>query len=168
GRLGGRPVVARRVCLFRSRFRSRAAPVARTSIRPDFLRGRAHELPLAGLHERRSRERAARRRRNRGRPPIGVNRYLYRSFSPCGGVGASSGFTDRDGSRSGSCWRSLSPSVEKPRACSLSGSGCPGGVVNQTLATSHSGGSPSAIGPTSGVALSFGKKPSNRPSYRRS
>ncbi|PYR11073.1 MAG: hypothetical protein DMG00_10950 [Acidobacteria bacterium] len=68
GDLGTGPVGARRLRVLRSRVRPAASAVAVTPIRSAVLRRRAHEHQMAGLHERRGRERAARGRRDRRRP----------------------------------------------------------------------------------------------------
>ena len=60
GRLGARSVGARRLRLFDPSYDPVAARLAGASVRPHLLRRRAHQHPLAGLHERRDRERTAR------------------------------------------------------------------------------------------------------------
>ncbi len=60
--LGSRPLGARRIRVLRSRFQARMARLARAAGRPLVLRRRAHERPVAGLHERRGGERPPRRR----------------------------------------------------------------------------------------------------------
>ena len=67
--VGRRSVRARRLRVLRSGVPARAALVAGAALRPALLRGRAHQPRVAGLHERRGRERPPRRRRDRGHSP---------------------------------------------------------------------------------------------------
>ena len=69
--LGGRSLGARRLRVLRSLVRSRAPCLARPSLRPAVLRRRAHQRPLAGIHERRDRNRPPRGGGNRRRAPDG-------------------------------------------------------------------------------------------------
>jgi monoamine oxidase len=64
---GVRGVGAWRIRVFRSVVRSGAPRVAGASVRTRRVRGRAHQRSVAGLHERRDRERPARRCRNPNR-----------------------------------------------------------------------------------------------------
>ena len=67
-RLGRRSVGPRRLRVLRSGVRSEPASVAGAARGPAVLRRRAHEHPVAGLHERRDRKRPSRRGRSRRRP----------------------------------------------------------------------------------------------------
>src|SRR5688500_13689682 len=71
-KLGARAVVARRLRVFRSPVPHKPALYARAAVRPRFLRGRAHEPAVAGLHERRRGNGVSRRRGSDGMAHVGV------------------------------------------------------------------------------------------------
>ena len=68
-----RPLGAWRLRVLRSGVRSGAPTAAVAALRPALLRRRAHEPPLAGLHERRHRERPPRGGRSRSHAPLTRN-----------------------------------------------------------------------------------------------